>query len=370
MKRVLLCLLLAAGLAGSTSGVAIAGDAASKVDGKSPEWLKKKLKTADDVHFKVAIIREMGDSRDPSLLPVLLHAAGDAERKVRKEALHSLAAFGPQLADPGRDAAYMGGLQDADVAVVKEAQKALTARVQAAAEPGMDNLVKQLTRYTKTGASWQTRKAAVELLERIPDDLAGPRLDQTLTEVAQRETHPEVRRSAVIALGSRGVESAKPLLSRLKNTDDNEQVRLAAEDALRRIGGTASSVVVAVMPFETRAKKLAQHTESYQDFFTAALSSASVAKVVERKQIASVLSELHFQDAHIDDGKALKIGKMLRAGQVVTGSLQVTGDEVTCLSKRIDVATGEVWAAQPTVGSAHDLEALKRTCARRLVGSF
>lgn len=366
MSLLIRCAVLAAAL---TIGTAHAGDPAKKVAGKDAAWLVKKLPAAKDDATKAAIITEMGTKRDPSLLPHLIHAAGDPARDVRVAALEGLAAYGPLLADTQRDGAYVVGLQDASPDVVKAASDALAARLQAASEPGLDGLVGQLTRLGKTGQAWQTRKSAVELLERMPTDDAG-KVDAAITDIAKTERHTEVRRAAVLALGTRSVAISRPLLSKIRSKDPDEQVRMAAEDSLRRIGGPATSVVVAVLPFETRSKKLSKFTTDLQDFFTASLAASEVAQVVERRQVSAIMSELEFQDAHIDDGKAVKVGQMLRAGQVVTGSIQVTGDEVTCLAKRIDVESGKVWAAQPAVGATHDLPAVQRACAKRLMGSF
>jgi len=350
-------------------GSAEAADPSKKFAGKNAEWLVKKLPAAKDTASKAALITEMGTRRDPSLMPHLVHAAGDAEREVRAAAIAGLAAYGPQLADTQRDRAYIVGLQDAAPDVLNAAKTALAARLQAAAEPGIDDISSQLSRLGKSGQNWQTRKAAVELMARMESDDAAS-VDAVILEVARVETHSEVRRAAVMALGTRAVEDARPMLSKIRSKDPEEQVRMAAEDALRKIGGPATSVVVAVLPFETKSKKLGDFTVDLQDFFTSSLAAAEVAEVVERRQVTAIMSELSFQDDNIDDGQAVKVGQMLRAGQVVTGSIQVNGDEVTCLAKRIDVESGKVWSAQPAVGASHDLSAVKRDCAKRLMGSF
>lgn len=349
-------------------GAAFAGDPAKKVDGKSAEWLVGKLPDAKDAATRAAILAEMGELRDPALLAHLVHAAGDPDREVKVAAIGGLVAYGPQLADAQRDDAYLVALQDASPEVVRAAHDALAARLQAAAEPGVDALVEALTRLGKSGRSWQTRKAAIELLERLP--APEPGIDQALVDIARTELHAEVRRAAVVALGTRSVALASTLLSRIRSKDPEEQVRMAAEDSLRRIGGPATSIVVAVLPFETQAKGLHAFASDLQDYFTTSLAAAEVAQVVERRQVSAILTELKFQDANIDDGKAVKVGQLLRATQVVVGTIQGVGDEVTCLAKRVDVATGQVWASQPAVGATHDLQALTRECAKRLMESF
>lgn len=359
-------------LALALSGVAHAGgDPAKKVAGRDMAWLLKKLpKAAGDAALRAALLSEMGARRDPAALPHLLHGAGDSDRTVRVAALQGLAAFGPLLADPQRDSAYVVALQDPAPSVVRAARAGLDARLQAAAQPGLDGLLQQLARLAKTGRTWQTRKAAIELLERVPADFGGADLNTALTELARTDAHPEVRRAACVALGIRGVKAAGGVLQTLKNTDPDATVRMAAEDALDRVGGPALSTVLAVLPFEATHPSLRSFAVDLQDYFTQSLSAAAVAQVVERRQVSAVMTELHFQDAHVDDGRALQVGQMLRASMVVTGAVQLRGDEVTCLAKRIDVATGEVAAAQPVVGATHDLAAVQRACANRFVRSF
>jgi TolB-like protein len=360
---------LLAGAALAPAAPARADDPPPRLASKPDAWLLKKLPSAKDAASRAEIVAAMGHKRSPALLAQLVHAAGDPAREVRVAALRGLAAYGPQLADPQRDGAYLLGLQDASPEVVQVAREALAARVQAAAQPGMDALGRELARLGRRGDAWLTRKAAVELIERLPPEL-GPGVDPALLEAAQLDASAEVRRAAALALGARQVGAARPLLSRLRSKDPDEQVRLAAEDALRRLGGTAVEVVVAVLPFETRAAQLKPLLIDLQDTFTSALAAAEVAQVVERRQVSAVIAELRYQDAHIDDGKALKVGQQLRAQEVVTGSLLLQGDEVTCLAKRVHVETGRVTAAPPTLGALHDLTALQRDCARRLIGSF
>jgi TolB-like protein len=313
----------------------------------------------------------MGGRRDPSFLPPLQAAAADRDRAVRLQAVTALGRFGPSLDEPGRDEAWLGALQDPDAEVLRAAQAGLAGRLASGSPRGVESICRQLLDMAQRAPNWQSRKAAVELLERSSASAEqAESINAALVKVARLETHVEVRRAAVIALGSRDVRAASELLSRLRNQDPSEAVRLAAEAALRALGGPATQDVVAVLPFESRSAELRELSRGLQDYFTSALSAAKVATVVERSQIDSVLAELRFQDRMISDGQAIKVGGLLRADHVITGSLQMQGDEVICLSKRIEISTGKVEAAPPAVGARHDLNALKRDCAQRLVRTF
>ena len=111
-----------------------------------------------------AIVAEMGALRSPDLLAYLLRAAGDRAAEVRVAALGSLAAYGGDLADSERDAAFLAGLRDDNPSCVSAAEDALAARIGARVETGMGRLLDQLGELTRSGAGWQTRRAAVRLL--------------------------------------------------------------------------------------------------------------------------------------------------------------------------------------------------------------
>jgi HEAT repeat protein len=334
---------------------------------KAVRSLEKRVAKAASGPAKAAVVREMGPLRHPDLLDDLLYAGADPSREVRHAALIALAAYGPELDLPERDELYLHGLNDADPGVQGAAVSALEPRL-AQPEAG-PRLLARLPAILRSSPSWSSRRATAGLLERSPAPLSEEAA-KALLDAARADKHPEVRRAAVSALGSRAVAGAGPLLSRLRNADPDEPVRLAAEDALRRMGGTATALIIAVLPFEGRGKADNGSLRALQDAFTAAISSSQVATVVERGAVSARLVELKFQDAHIDDGRALAVGKLLRAEQVVTGTLERQGDELRCLARRVDVATGQVWAAPEVRGLTHDEAALRASCAARLLGTF
>ena len=344
--------------------------AAGGLHKKDATWLTQRYLKSRGASDKLAVVSEMASRQDPSLLPVLVRVTAESDRALRRIALDGLMAFGPAVADPQRDQAYLSALSDAAPGIRRQAQNALSERLLVGTEPGITGLWDQLSTLGQRASGWATRKAAVELLAQAPTGGPTEAIDRLLIEVARLDSHDEVRRAAATALGQRGVAAARPVLSKLRNTDSDEQVRLAAELALARIGGPAHEAVVAVMPFTTTSAALHGFAGGLQDYFTSRISAGQGATVVERNQISAVLTELRFQDAQIDDGKAVQVGQLLRADWIVTGTLQKTGDEITCLAKRVDVASGVVKAAQPVMGAQHDLPALQQACASRLLQTF
>lgn len=336
--------------------------AAARLSRKPTAALLSRLEEAGPAD-RAALIDELARRRDPAAIPALARAAGDADRAVRRLAIAGLAAHGGSLADPTVDQALLSALQDVDPEVVAAAERALGARLAAGVEPGAAALQGALARLGRAAPGWTTRRSAAALLGMAPGGDPGP----ALIEIARLDAHPEVRRAAVTALGQRGVEAARPALSRVKNTDLDATVRLAAEGALARLGGPAQAAVVAVLPFSAQTADLAPFAASLQDSFTAAIAEGQGARVVERRQLEQALAELRGPAASQEG--AVRVGALLRADQVVLGSVSRVGDEVTCVAKRVVVATGEVQATS-AAGSTHDLAALQRACAARLLRTF
>jgi HEAT repeat protein len=312
---------------------------------------------------RAALVDELARRRDPAAIPALARAVGDADRAVRRRAVAGLAAHGGALADPTVDQALLSALQDVDPEVVAAAERALGARLAAGIEPGAAALGGALARLGRAAPGWTTRRAAAALLGQAPGGDPVP----ALMEMARLDPHPEVRRAAVAALGQRGADAARGLLSRLKSTDMDAIVRSAAAEALGRMGGPVQAAVVAVLPFTAQTADLASFAATLQDSFTAAIAEGQGARVVERRQLDQALAELR-GPAATQEG-AVRVGALLRADQVVLGSVSRVGDEVTCVAKRVVVATGEVQATA-VAGSTHDLAALQRACAARLLRTF
>ena len=74
-------------------------------------------------------------------------------------------------------------------------------------------------------------------------------MDNICISLSTGATNPQVRKRAISLIGTRQLESAKPLLHNIARTDLDDGVRQAAKDALTQIGGKVNDIVAAVMPF-------------------------------------------------------------------------------------------------------------------------
>ena len=108
----------------------------------------------------------------------------------------------------------------------------------------------------------------------------------------------------------------------------------------------------------------------FQSYLSGRLSTAEIATVVERGQVATVVDELIFQDRFINDGKAVEIGKALRAEQVVTGTIQVVHGQVIITIKRIDVRTQQIISASESSGSFVDFDQIQLAAANTFIEGF
>ena len=94
------------------------------------------------------------------------------------------------------------------------------------------------------------------------------------------------------------------------------------------------------------AKELATQSEYFGSQLTLAASRTRLFTLVERKDLQSVLHELELQLSGLsDDSAAAKVGKLLGAEVLVTGTLYRAGDQYELFLKLIRVETSEVLAA-------------------------
>ena len=82
------------------------------------------------------------------------------------------------------------------------------------------------------------------------------------------------------------------------------------------------------------------------------------------------MEELVPQDSFINDNQALAIGRSLRASQVITGSIQVYGNNMTISIKRIDIESQEILSSAQVSGLVIDFDALQRQVSQDFIARF
>jgi TolB-like protein len=227
------------------------------------------------------------------------------------------------------------------------------------------------------------RASAARLLARRakgPDKQLRLRIELAMLDVARKDDAPKVREAAVDALGSLGIEKARPVLVELMRTDGDSGVRMAAERSLGKLGGGAlSQVVVAVLPFKNDAAandpELARLGEQIAEYLAARLSSSKVCEVLDRQKMDHALKELAKVGVNLYDGDALnapELGRFKMANQLVYGSVHKQGHVFTIVANRLDVSTLELvpGAAVTVSGYRADLEQLKAELTERFITNF
>lgn len=215
--------------------------------GKPAVRLLVQAAQSDDALQRWGALAALGETGDPSAVPVLLRALRDPNPDVRAVAAASLGrlryvAAAPQLVralgDPNeRVQAH------AEWALENIGKEALPVLLQGAQQPSLRLRVFRLLGRMKSPQAIpvlteglrdrnpQRRAVAAWALGEIGNRRAIPSLLSALND-----PDPQVRREAALALGKlRATEVRSELVKRLK-TDRNEQVRIAAQMALRQIG--------------------------------------------------------------------------------------------------------------------------------------
>jgi len=114
-----------------------------------------------------------------------------------------------------------------------------------------------------------------------------------------------------------------------------------------------------IMPFEHKAA-VSENSALYQDLLINALVNENRFRVVERNQLDVILQEQKLSQTKLFEQKtALKLGKLVAAQSVLTGSLIETRSGVEIVARLIDTETSEILATQDVYDEAKDLQALK-----------
>lgn len=322
-------------------------------------WLRNHLEETQSVTEQDMVITELALRRDPKAIPHLCRYTSSLDASLRHRSLEALNAYGGRV--DGRDETYIRLLSAQDGVMRRGAVEGIIQRFHVLSESPY--LFSSLQRITRSDSNWQTRFHAVEVLEWVNGS------EELLLELAQNDENASIRGRAVQALGTKRTSKYRKEIYRISKKDLEETVRQEAEQSLQRIGGKVEEVVLAVMPFDVSEEHRAL-SEGFRSYLSARLGGSELATVVERGQVERVVDELIFQDKFINDGKAVEIGKALRAEQVVTGTIQIMNGQVVITIKRIDVRTQTIVSSSASSGSFIDFEQVQRIAASKFIEEF
>ena len=322
-------------------------------------WLRNHLEESPSVIEQEMVITELAMRREPAAIPHLCRYTSSLDAGLRQRSLEALNAYGGRV--DGRDETYIRLLSSQDGVMRRGAVEGIIQRFQVIS--GSPYLFSALQRIVRSDSNWQTRFHAVEVLEWV-DKSEG-----LLLELAQNDENASIRARAVQALGTKRASKYRKEIYRISKKDAKDLVRKEAEQSLKRIGGKVEEVVLAVMPFDV-SEGHQELSEGFRSYLSARLGGSELATVVERGQVERVVDELIFQDKFINDGKAVEIGKALRAKQVVTGTIQILNGHVVITIKRIDVRTQTIVSSSANSGSFIDFEQVQRVAASKFIEEF
>lgn len=339
------------------------GISTKKIESKPDPWLSKKIESTEDQEAIIAILREMSIRRSTSFIPLLIEYSNHPLASIRKAALESLLSYGPSLDDDRRDQAYLDHLSDKDAAAASLAKKGIQQRLQSEVQTTF--LINSLIDRLQKSTDWKEQLRVLEIVQWINND----KNITILSGFARMHSNPQIRLLSVQALGQLKIDSARNLLYEIQNSDLNEDVRQAATQSLSQIGGKINNIIIAVMPFENQGLST-EEAIGLQNYLSGSLSSAKVATVVERGQVNKIMEELVYQDTFINDNQAIAIGRSLRASQVCTGTIQVSGNHITITIKRIDIESQEILSSAQSSGLLIDFDALQRQVSQDFIARF
>lgn len=114
-----------------------------------------------------------------------------------------------------------------------------------------------------------------------------------------------------------------------------------------------------VLPFEQKAS-ISEASLSFQDNLINALVNQDRFRVVEREKIDMILQEQKIgRTKLIDKSTALKLGRLIAAQSIITGSIIETGTGIEIVARWIDTETSEILAVEDVYDEVKDLPALR-----------
>ncbi len=130
-----------------------------------------------------------------------------------------------------------------------------------------------------------------------------------------------------------------------------------------------NKIVISVLYFQNtiKSKDVDWLSKGLADMLISDLSASDDLTLVERENLQKVIDEQHFaQSGFADNNQAIKLGKVLNAEKIVTGSYIVSGNDLRIDIKIIDTSTAEIKSATAS-GYLKDLISIEK---RMLIAAF
>lgn len=116
---------------------------------------------------------------------------------------------------------------------------------------------------------------------------------------------------------------------------------------------------ISILPFEQKGE-ISGHSMAFQDNLINALVNLNRFKIVERDKLDVVLQEQKLSRTKlVDRNTALKLGRLVAAQSIITGSIIETRTGIEIVARLIDTETSEILDTEDVYDEVKDLRALK-----------
>jgi TolB-like protein len=116
---------------------------------------------------------------------------------------------------------------------------------------------------------------------------------------------------------------------------------------------------ITAFPFEQKGE-VSKASLAFQDNLIDALVQRNRFQVIERDRLDIILQEQKLSRTKLfDQSTALKLGKLIAAQAIVTGSIIETHTGIEVVARMIDTETSEILATEDVYGEIKDLPALR-----------
>ncbi len=171
---------------------------------------------------------------------------------------------------------------------------------------------------------------------------------------------------------ARGVSAvrSRQMLARRAGATQQARAALASEQQLQ--GEPTDPRSVAVLPLTIVGDSIYQPlSRGLAQMITSDLGLLQQFRLLERLQLGAILNELEFsQGDRVDPGTAARVGRLMRAGRMVSGLTVIPPDGDVRLETTVVQSTGEVTSPSSSTGRLRDLLRLEKEIVVEIAGQL